>query len=56
MNWFNWIIFFVIVCVIPKIGDNKNSLDSLNVLVNYHFHSKNRVITLQFPFMGYSRP
>ena len=28
-----------------KIGGNENSPDYLNVMVNYHYHSKSRVIT-----------
>ena len=28
-----------------KIGCNKNSLNSLNIMVNYQYHSENRVIT-----------
>ena len=58
---FSWIIFindcifilnglpgsyvFVIVYVIQKIGGIKNSPNSLNVMVNYHYHGENRVIT-----------
>ena len=28
-----------------EIGGDENSPDSLNVMVNYHYHSENRVIT-----------
>ena len=35
----------MIIYVIYKNGGNKNSLYSLNVMVNYHYHSENRVIT-----------
>ena len=35
----------MIVYVIQKNEDNKNSSDSLNVIVNHHYHSENRVIT-----------
>ena len=42
---FTWIVFFMIVYVIQKIGGNKNSPNSLNVMVNYHYHDENRVIT-----------
>ena len=35
----------MIIYVIYKNGGNDNSLDSLNVMVNYHYHSENRVIT-----------
>ena len=33
------------VNVIQEIGGNDNSPDSLNVMVNYHYHIENRVIT-----------
>ena len=45
INWFTWIIFFIIVYVIQKIGGNENSPNYLNVTVNYHYNGKNRVIT-----------
>ena len=35
----------MIVYVIQKIGGNENSSDSLIVIVNYHYHSENRVFT-----------
>ena len=38
-------IFFVIAYVIQKIGGNKNSPNSLNIMANYHYHSEDRVIT-----------
>ena len=28
-----------------KIGGNENSLDSLNFMLKYHYHSENMVIT-----------
>ena len=34
INWFNWIIFFIIVYAIQNIGGNKNSPSSLNIMVN----------------------
>ena len=34
----------MIIYVIYKNGGNKNSPDSFNVMVNYHYHSENRVI------------
>ena len=34
-----------------KYWGNKNSLDSLNVMVNYHYHGENRVITRYFSSM-----
>ena len=58
---FSWIIFihcciciltgsprsylFMIFYVIQEIGGNENSPDSINVMVNYHYHGENRVIT-----------
>ena len=36
---------FMILYVIKEIGGNKNSIDSLNVMINYHYHSENRLIT-----------
>ena len=35
----------MIVYVIQKNAGNDNSSDSLNVMVNYHYHGENRVIT-----------
>ena len=35
----------MIVYVIQEIEGNDNSPDYLNVMVNYHYHSENRVIT-----------
>ena len=34
----------MIVYVIQEIGGNENSPDFLNLMVNYHYHSENRVI------------
>ena len=45
INWFTWIIFFMIVYVIHKIGVNNNSPNSLNIKLNYYYHGKNRLIT-----------
>ena len=36
---------FMIFNVIQEIGDNENSPDSLNLMVNYHYQGENRVIT-----------
>ena len=44
----------MVIYVIQKNGGNKNFLDSLKVMVNYHYHSENSVITWQFPSMRYS--
>ena len=65
---FSWIIFihdciciltgshgsylFMIVYVIQDIGGNENSPDSLNVMVNYHYHGENRIIARYFPSIG----
>ena len=46
INWFAWIIFFSVVYVIQKIGGNDNSPNPISVMVNYHYHSENMVITL----------
>ena len=35
----------MIVYVIKEIGGDENSPDYLNVMVNYHYHRENRVIT-----------
>ena len=37
--------FFMIVYVMRKIGGNENYPNSLNVMISYHYHGKNRVIT-----------
>ena len=34
-----------------KNGGNENSPSSLNLMVNYHYHVKNRIITSNFPYM-----
>ena len=44
INWFDWIIFSMIVYVIQKLGGDKNYPNSLNVMVNYHCHGENRII------------
>ena len=51
INWFVWVRFFVIIDVIQKIGNNKNSPNSLNRMVTNHYHGENRVITQYFPSM-----
>ena len=35
----------MIVYIIQKIGGNENSPHSLNVMLNYHYHGENLVIT-----------
>ena len=35
----------MIIYVIKIFGGNENSSNSLNVMVNYHYHGKNRVTT-----------
>ena len=49
INWFTWIIFFMIVYVIQKNGGNKNSPSYLNITVNHHYHGEIRVITIYAP-------
>ena len=44
INWVNWIVLFMIVYIIQNIGGNENSQDSLNIMVNYHYHGENRVM------------
>ena len=44
-------LFFMIVYVIQKIRGNNNYLNSLNVMVNYHYPGENRAITRKFPSM-----
>ena len=34
----------MIVYIIQEIGGNKNSPDSLKVMLNYHYHGENRAI------------
>ena len=51
INWFVWVRFFVIIDVIQKIGNNKNSPNSLNRMVTNHYHGENRLITQYFPSM-----
>ena len=41
----------MIVYVIQEIGDKENSPDSLNVMVNYHYHVEKRVISQELPSM-----
>ena len=36
---------FMIVCDIQIIKGNENSPNSLNVMVNYHYHVENRLIS-----------
>ena len=58
---FSWIIFIkdciyiyyflIIVYIIQNIGGNENSPNSINVMVNYHYHGENRLITRQLPSM-----
>ena len=45
INWFTWILFINDFYVIQEIGGNDNYLDSLDVMVNYHYHIENRAIT-----------
>ena len=36
MNWFIWIIFIPDRICYKKIGGNKDSPNSLNIMINYH--------------------
>ena len=45
INWFTWIIFFIIVYAIEINEGKDNSPNFLNAMVNYHYHGENRVIT-----------
>ena len=47
INWSNWIIFVHDRICYTEIGGNKNHPDSLKLMVNYHYHGENRVITWQ---------
>ena len=38
----------MIIYIIQKTGGNNNSPNSLNVMVNYHYHGGNRVITSNY--------
>ena len=53
INWFNWIIFSMIIHVINKIGGNDNSPNSLNVTVNFHYYVESSVITWYLPSMSW---
>ena len=41
----------MIVYVIQEIGGNNNSPNSLNIIVNYHYHGENRITTRYLPSM-----
>ena len=43
----------MIVYVIKKISGDNNSLDSLKVVVNYHYNGQNRLIIRELPSMAY---
>ena len=45
INCFTWIIFIHDSICYTKNWGNDNSPDSLDVMVNYHYHGENRVIT-----------
>ena len=51
INWFNWIIFIHDRICYTKIRGNKDSPDSLNAMVSYHYHGENRVTTRYLPFL-----
>ena len=51
INWFTRIIFICDpICYTKSVG-NENAPDSLNVMVNYHYHCENMVTTRQLPYM-----
>ena len=45
LNDSNRSLCFMIVFVIWKMGGNNNSSNYFNVMVNYHYHGENRVVT-----------
>ena len=45
INQFTCIMFFMNVYVIQKIRGKENSPSYLKIMVNYHYHSENWVIT-----------
>ena len=45
INWFTMNLFFNDRICYTKTGGNKNYPYSLNIMVNYHYHGKNWVIT-----------
>ena len=51
INWFTWVIFSHDCKYYTKIRGNYNSPNSLNVTVNCHYQSENRVITQYFPYI-----
>ena len=51
INWFTWIIFFHDCICYTKIGGNENSPSSPNIIINYHYHGENWVITRKLPSM-----
>ena len=55
INCFTRIIFFHDNIYHTKIEANNNSPNSLNVMVNYHYHEKNRVITHKLLSIEYGK-
>ena len=51
INWFAWILFINDSISYTKIGGNDNSTYSLNVMVYYHYHGENRLITRLLSYM-----
>ena len=45
MNWFTWIIFIHDRICHSKIGGNRNSLYSLDLMVNCYYYGGKRVTT-----------
>ena len=62
MSCLYWIFIFIFkflasslmsaMYIIQKIGSNKNYQNSLNVMVNQHYHGENRLINQYFSSMG----
>ena len=46
INWFTWIIIFIIVYVIQKIGGNENYLNYLNINITTKRTGNYPVITI----------
>ena len=51
INWFTWIIFFHDPICYTKNWGNDKSQSSLNLMVNYHYHSETRVTTYKLTSM-----
>ena len=45
----------MIVYILRRIEGNKNSTNFLNVIINYHYHGENKVVTRKFKSMQKER-